>query len=189
MSTRLNINNNDLELMFNGDKFPVAIGPNLRRNGWRAGTWVKYVPNEFSATEFTVEKSEGIYAAGFLLYPSEDYSDSRTSNYRNFTSFQVNISPTTATSGSGVTTMISGGTRILTRNYETTALDNLGVRNNGTLNYSLNSPLYISENGILTQDPPANLILATGGDSPLFVGICSKVPTTDDPRLGADIKY
>ena len=49
---------------------------------------MKYVENENPAAEFTVELADGVYATGFLMYGSEDYSDARQSNYR--TSLPIN---------------------------------------------------------------------------------------------------
>lgn len=189
MSTKLNLNYDDVTTLNGGDKFPVTVGPILRRTGWRAGIWVRYVPDEFSAAEFTVEKSNGYQAVGFLIYPSENYSNPRESTYRNFTSFQNNISPVTATGGSNVTTMLSGGTRTLFRNYETLSYNPATNKRDLPLTYTLNESMYISENGILCNDDTANLTLALGNNEPIWIGFCSRVPTDEDPRLGVDIKF
>lgn len=186
MSTKLNeAYTDDLVIMIKGDRFPVTAGPVLRRQKWVAGQWVKYVPNENSASEFTVEKSEGVYATGFLFESSEDYR--LNSNYRNYTSYQ-NATPLGGASGASVITMIAGGGRFLFANYETTALDAGGVRQGGAATYNLNESLYISENGLLCNDPPARLLLATGGARALEVGVCCKTPE-DDGKIGLDLKY
>ena len=64
-----------------------------------------------SAAEFTVERADGVYATGFLMYGSEDYSDARQSNYRNFTSYQQ-TGVLASASGASVLTMIMGGREI-----------------------------------------------------------------------------
>lgn len=190
MSTVLNLTDNDLDVLKAGDKLTANAGPILRASGWRAGTWVMYATTQDPpVAEFTVEKSNGIYATGFLLYGSENYSDPRRSTYRNYTSYQ-NLGPfASAAAGASVVTIIANGGRYYFRLYETVALDAFGVRAGGPAVYNVNLPLKVSENGLLCQDPDALLLLATGGTSVVEVGVCSKVPTPADPRLGLDDKW
>jgi len=190
VSNLLNLTNDDLDVHRQGDKFNVTPGPELRASGWRAGQWVMYATTQVpSVAEFTVEKSNGIYATGFLLFGSEDYSNPRQSTYRNYTSYQMLGGPGATASGAGVSTIVAGGGRFLFRLYETIALDGAGARTGGPATYNVNLPLKVSENGILCQDSDADLLLATGGTEVLVVGVCSKAPTTEDPRLGLDLKY
>lgn len=186
MSIDLNLTTDDIDVLKNGDKTPCTAGPIMRRNGWKGGTWVHYVENENSAAEFTVEKSDGRYVAGFVLYGSENYANARQSTYRNFTSYQ-NTGALASASGAAVLTLVNGGARILFKEFETTALAVNGVRNGGPITYNLNDPLKVSENGLLCNDPDANLNAALGVD-PTVVGICCKVPGTDG-KLGLDLKY
>ena len=189
MSTQLNLNSESVEMLTAADKFPVTIGPEIRKEGWLGGQFVKYVSNEVRTSEFTVEKSKGVEGAGFLLFGSENYSDPRTSTYRSFTSYQ-NMSPiSTAVGGSNVVTMISGGARCLFRNHETISLNAQGQRSGGATVYSLNENLKISENGLLCNDADNLLLVATGGGEVIKVGLCCKTPSTEDPRLGLDLKY
>ena len=186
MSIKLNSTFDDVDLLIGGDRFPVTCGSALRRTGWKAGTWVMYVPNENTASEFTVEVSDGTYVAGFLLFGSEDYADARQSTFRNFTSYQ-NTSALASSSGASVLTLINGGARVLFKNFETQALNALGnARDAGDITYNLNEPLKVSENGLLCNDPDNRLALAIGAD-PITVGQCSKVP--DDGKLGIDLKW
>ena len=186
MSTDLNITSEDLVVMKHGDRSPVTAGPILRRSRWKAGVFVKYVENENSAAEFTVERSEGVYATGFLMYGSEDYTNARQSTYRNFTSYQQ-TGPLASASGASVLTMVMGGGRFLFTQFEEFGLNAQGVRNQPP-NYALNQNLKVSENGLLCNDSDANLLVATGGAIPLLVGVCCKVPGTDG-KLGLDLKY
>ena len=186
MSIDLNLTTDDIDVLKNGDKTPCTAGPVMRRTGWTGGTWVHYVPNDDNVSEFTVEKSNGVYVAGFVLYGSENYADARQSTYRNFTSYQ-NTGALASASGAAVLTLVNGGARILFKNFETTALAVNGQRNAGPITYNLNDPLKISENGLLCNDPDANLNAALGVD-PTVVGICCKVPGTDG-KLGLDLKY
>lgn len=186
MSTELNITTEDLMVMKHGDRSPVTAGPVLRREKWKAGIWVKYVENENSASEFTVERSDGAYATGFLMYGSEDYRQN-AGGYRNFTSYQQTTLEGSA-SGSSVLTMVMGGGRFLFTQYERFRLDGNGDR---TLpaNYQLNQILKVSENGLLCNDADADLIAKHGGQLALHVGVCCKTPTTNDEKLGLDLKY
>ena len=189
MSTKLNQSSESVEMLSTADRFPVTISSSMRRSGWLGGQFVKYIENENNASEFTVEKSEGIYVAGFLLFGGENYSDPRTSTYRNFTSYQNMIGLPTAVGGANVVTMISGGARCLFLNYETISLNAQGQRAGGVAQYTLNGKLKVSENGLLCNDPDNLLILATGGQESTVVGLCCKTPNTEDPRLGLDLKY
>ena len=180
--------NDHIQVLKNGDKFPVTAGPILRRTKWVSGTWVMYVDNVSPTDEFTVERSDGTGSCGFLLYGSEDYTDPRVSNYRNYTSFQ-NASQFANANGTAVLTVISGGCRILFADYETVSLDNLGSRTGPAITYRLNQWLSISENGLLCNDPEDRLILATGGDAAVVVGIVCKLPTEGNPKLGVDLKF
>lgn len=185
MSIDLNLTTDDIDVLKNGDRTPCTAGPQMRRTGWKGGTWVHYVPNDDNVSEFTVEKSNGEYVAGFILYGSENYADARQSTYRNFTSYQ-NTGALASASGAAVLTLVNGGARILFKEFETVALVN-GVRNGGPITYNLNEPLKVSENGLLCNDSDANLLAAIGVD-PTVVGICCKVPGTDG-KLGLDLKY
>jgi len=179
---------NNIDILKNGDKCPVTAGPILRRTKWKSGTWVKYVENESPTDEFTVERSDGTEVCGFLLYGSEDYTDPRVSNYRNYTSIQSATQFANA-NGTAVLTLISGGARVLFVEYESISLTVGGVREGDPITYSLNEKLKISENGLLCNDPNDRLLLATGGEEVLVVGIVCKVPSEQDPKLGVDVKY
>lgn len=180
----------DVMVMKQGDKMTATAGPILRSTGWRGGQWIDYAAVQVPpVSQFTVEKSGGIYTTGFILYGSENYNDPRFSTYRNYTSYQNKSDFVAVASGASVVTLIVGGGRFLFRNYETIALDAFGVRDGGPEIYTINLPMKISENGLLCQDPDALLLLATGGTAVIVVGLCSKVPTPDDVRLGLDLKY
>ena len=186
MSTDLNITSEDLVVMKHGDRSPVTAGPILRRSRWKAGIWVKYAENENTAAEFTVERSQGAYATGFLMYGSEDYTNARQSTYRNFTSYQQ-TGPLASASGASVLTMVMGGGRFLFTQFEEFKLDAQGNRTIPA-NYQVNQDLKVSENGLLCNDDSADLIAKHGGATALLVGVCCKAPGTDG-KLGLDLKY
>ena len=186
MSTELNITSEDLVVMKHGDRSPVTAGPILRSSRWKAGVWVMYAENENTSAEFTVERSNGVYATGFLMYGSEDYTNARQSTYRNFTSYQQTGGLASA-SGASVLTMVMGGGRFLFTQFEEFRLDGQGNRTIPA-NYQLNQDLKVSENGLLCNDADADLINKHGGAVALLVGVCCKTPGTDG-KLGLDLKY
>jgi hypothetical protein len=85
--------------------------------------------------------------------------------------------------------MISGGARCLFLNYETISLNAQGQRAGGVAQYTLNDKIKVSENGLLCNDADNLLLLATGGQESIVVGLCCKTPTTEDVSLGLDMKY
>ena len=185
MSIDLNLTTDDIDVLKNGDRTPCTAGPIMRSTGWKGGTWVYYVPNVDNVSEFTVEKSDGQYVAGFVMYGSENYADARQSTYRNFTSYQ-NTGALASASGAAVLTLVNGGARILFKEFEKFSIDGQGNRTVDA-NYQLNQPLKVSENGLLCNDPDGSLN-AVGIANPTTVGICCKVPGTDG-KLGLDLKY
>ncbi len=187
MSTVSGNTNQDVELMYPGLRLAVTAGPDLRASKWFGGLWVKYIQS--TEGDFVVEQSDGEDVAGFLLFPSENYSFlvSPGPNYgsnANYTSAQ----PATGVGGQNVVTMISDNTRAFFRHYETISLVG-GVRNGPPIVYAVNEVLYISENGLLTNDSIAELNLV-GIANPVPVGIVSAIPAMRNAsRLGADLHF
>lgn len=184
----------DVEYHLPGDRFPVSAGPTLRANGWRGGIWVRYVDSPLE--EYVVERSDGTEAAGFLIQQSETYlanqshstgplpAHGNAGSPNNWTNQQYR-----STSHANVLTMMTGGTRVLLRVFETVALTGGGTRTGAAITYSLNEPLKVSENGLLCNDSDGNLA-AAGIASPIVVGIVSGVPSVrNDFRLSVDLKY
>jgi hypothetical protein len=184
----INVVKEDITVIRNGDRFRVTAGPILRRTKWKGGTFVRYVEDETATDEYTVERSDGIGVAGFVIYGSEDYTDPQISNYRNYTSYQ-NAGALANANGTAVLTVVAGGGRFLFAEYETISLDIAGVRQGPPITYVLNQNLKVSENGLLCNDPDDRLLLATGGEETVVVGIVCKVPSSIEPKLGLDLKY
>jgi hypothetical protein len=187
MATVTGISDLDVELQYPGLRLPVTAGPNLRESKWRGGVFVAYVT---AAEDFVVEVSDGNTACGFLLFASENYlpftppSGTGVGSPDNWTSFQ----PATGVGGQNVVTIIADNTRAFFRVFETVALAG-GVRAGGPITYNLMDDLYVSENGLLCNDPPAQLALA-GIATPVLVGIVSAVPLPrNDNRLGVDVHF
>lgn len=177
----------DVELMHLGDRLPVLAGPSLIASGWRGGQFVMYVTANW---EFTVEKSDGTIAPGFLLMQSENYAftppnGNGPGSPENFISHQFLSGQ--GGGSSNVVTLITGNSRALFKVYETIALNGAGVRAGGPITYSLNDTLAVSENGLLCNDSDANLN-AAGIPTPQIVGIVSAVPAAiNNNRLGVDL--
>lgn len=177
----------DVELMYPGLRLPVTVGPTLRGDLWRGGTFVTYITS--NEGDFVVEKSDGNTTCGFLLFPSENYFytppyGNGPGSDQNWTSFQ----PATGIGGQNVMTIIADNTRAFFRVFETIALAG-GVRAGGPITYSLMDNLYVSENGLLCNDPPVQLALV-GITTPVLIGIVSAVPATrNDNRLGVDVHF
>lgn len=183
----------DVVAFLTGDRYAVIPGPGLLSTGWRGGQYVMYVTSD---QDFTVEKSDGNSAAGFLLFQAEKYTPLSPGSFGSNGEFVVG-SPENFIShqflagkgGQNVVTMISGGTQGYFKVFETVPLNGAGVRAGGTITYTLNEPIKISENGLYCNDPDANLA-AAGVVSPIVVGIVSAVPNTYNKfRLGVDLKY
>ena len=187
-SLELNETPENVDIFHHGDRYTVTVGQQLRRDKWKGGTFVEYVENQSVKDTFTVERSSGVHACGFLLYGSEDYTNARQSTYRNFTSYQ-NTSVLANSLGTAVLTLVSGGGRYLFKQFEKNALAPNGTRTGGEITYSLNEELKISENGLLCNDSDANLLVATGGAKTLVVGICCFVPSEKTQKLGLDYKF
>lgn len=171
----------DVEIFLTGDRSPVICGPGLRAAGWRGGVWVMYVPGDM---DFTVERSDGTRATGFLLFPSEGADPSTVGGSSDFISYQ----PATGVGGQNVMTMVNGGTRAYFKVFETVALAG-GARVGGPLVYNLNDDLKVSENGLLCNDPDAQFALI-GITTPIVVGMVSAVPSPRNfNRLGLDLKF
>lgn len=176
----------DVAYVYSGKpvNFPAVVGPVLRATGWGAGTFVMYSPPT-GVDEFEVERSDGSHLCGMLLRPSENYS-SPQGGTQNYTSAQWRLP---AGGAASTVTVMRGNVKALFRYFETVSLDGGGVRVGPPITYSLNEWLRISENGLLCNDPAANLILA-GVAAPIQMGLCCAVPAPrNGNRLGMDFRW
>jgi len=92
----------DVNVLFKGDAYTVALSPSLLVSGWQGGQGVKWAQSP--RDEFMVTLSDGLYG-GFLLWGSNEDSD----QYVSFFDQQVAY-------GHGV--MCAGGWLISTRTFE-----------------------------------------------------------------------
>lgn len=187
MTTISSMTDLDVEVHSLGVRYPVTAGPILRQTGWRGGMWAMYVTS--STDDFVVEISDGTNATGFFLFPSENYRTNRygladNTDY-NYSSLQPGME--SAGTAHNVITVCADSTRAFFKYYERIALDG-GARNGAAITYGLYDKLYVSENGILCNDSPAEMA-AIGITDPVEVGIVSSVPSSrNQNRLGVDIK-
>jgi hypothetical protein len=183
----------DVEAFFHGDRIQVVAGPGLLSTGWRGGQFVRYVTG---TQDFTVEKSDGNEACGFLFFQAEKYTllspgsfgsngDPVVGSPENYLSHQF----LSGIGGQNVATMINGGMQGYFKMFETISLNAFGVRAGPPITYSLNETLKVSENGLFCNDSDANLA-AAGIVKPIVVGLVSAVPSNRNLfRLGVDLKY
>ncbi len=174
MTRSSDVVNLDVEVVYNCNKFSVTVGPDLRAAKWRAGLFVMYVSG---SEEFTVERSDGTSSCGFLLFPSENYmltppDGNGPGSANNWGSFQ----PATGVGGQNVMTVIRGNTRAYFNYFERVALDG-GARTGPPIVYNLREPLYVSENGLICNDPPAELA-QVGIADPVQVGMVAAPPSS-----------
>ena len=183
----------DVELFSFDSRYQVLPGSGLLVSGWRGGQFVMYVTG---TQDFTVEKSDGNAACGILMLASERYTPlipgSFGSNGADVVGSPENYLSHQYLSGRGgqnVATMICGGPQGYYKVFETVSLNGFGVRAGARITYTLNEPLWVSENGLFCNDSAANLA-AAGVASPIFVGLVSAVPNRANSfRLGVDLKY
>lgn len=180
----------DLEVQIPGDRYTVAAGPVLRETGWVGGLFLTYVPPT-GPEDFMVEVSDGNSAAGFTIFPSENYYSEESwlngwDTSQNYTSYQNRGELTVG--GAGSIVVVAGGGRCIFKHYETQALV-AGQRTGAPIAYNLNQELKVSENGLLTND--SDLDLATVGiTTPQVVGICCAIPTSrNNYRLGLQLRF
>lgn len=176
----------DVQVMHYGSKWNVKIGAGLRNTGWRGGQFVMYTPPTNVADMFEVEKSDGNYASGFLVHPSEfSGSDTQYGATSNYTA-SIKRDSQGSVSGAGVVAMALDNGRFGFKVYETEAIGAGALRDGGATVYTLNENVYVSENGILCNDTVVKLS-QVGIITPQLVGIVSAVPTShNDYRLFID---
>lgn len=180
----------DVVTQIPGERHSVTPGPILRASGWRGGIFLVYVAPDVT-DDWTVERSGGVQANGFMLNPSEGpAAGGLPPSNLNFTSRQVATGEAAhVASGASVATMITDGGKYLFRLFETISLDAAGVRIGPPAIYTVGEWLKVSENGLLCNDPDARLLLATGGTAVRVVGHCHTIPAARSLwRLGLDHK-
>jgi len=177
----------DVDLYFPSARYPVTVGPVMRTRKWRGGVFVQYITS--TLWDWTVEISDGNFAAGCILFPSENYALSPPygtgpGSNANWTSGQ----PGTGVGGQNVVTMFADNTRAMFKVYETRRLV-AGLRTGAPITYVLNEDVKVSENGILCNDSDVDL-LTVGITTPQTVGIVSALPATrTNNRLGVDVRF
>jgi hypothetical protein len=75
MSANAIIDTRDLQVLYAGDKYTVAVSANMARLGWGGGQGVMWADSD--RDEFLVDLSTGLYG-GFMLWGSFESSDQLT---------------------------------------------------------------------------------------------------------------
>ena len=161
----------DLVLMYKGDSTTVQISDDLAASGWSGGTFGRYVTPVGGFP--TVGRADGRYC-GFFIFGSDEQADQFTAMT------QQNVIYSYAT-------LQFGGNWFYTRTYEEFGyLARHGLGPYVPLVYQPNQFLYISENGISTNEnesdqslfPPHNFPDGTPVPNMSFIafGLCAVPP-------------
>jgi hypothetical protein len=76
MSANTFTDTRDVQVLYKGDSYTVAVSENMKRLGWAGGQGVMWVDSDID--EFLVDFSTGLYG-GFCLWGSQESSDRLTS--------------------------------------------------------------------------------------------------------------
>ena len=151
---------------------PYKVSSTMLSTGWVGGTWCKYdtAISFRDGSAIRVDRTLGVggpmTAIGFILRASYEETDQYTSFYPGKT---------------GVVTVCQTG-HYLFKYFETLDLAERTTPGSGSaLVYSLNQNLYVSSNGLLTNE------IETA--SARVIGYCSGVPADNDNYLGADVLF
>lgn len=131
----------DMVLMVKGDSMTVVLDPSLVASGWTGGTFAKYTT---TLTGFpTIAKSDGRYC-GFFLFGSDEEADQLTGMELQNVVYSYAV-------------LQFGGNVAYLRHYEKFGY---AARHGGpqvALVYTPNQLLYVSENGLVTNENESDL--------------------------------
>lgn len=165
----------DVVILHKGQHISYQVGTGLRGTGWNGGQFVTY--SDGSVAEGNTGKELGIVeahpgtggAAGFLVFGS---SDSVSDNPEFYTAYR----PETT----GVAAVCKNDGKYKFFVFETDdAAERATPGAGATLVYALNDTLYISDNGLLTNE-------ASFGAASVAVGNCFHVPQNDSEHPELD---
>jgi hypothetical protein len=160
----------DCSLLQKGDSIPVKLSSSLARRGWTGGTFVRWVDD--GTGDPCVTLANGLFCA-FLPFGSDEVGDRYTAMTRQNPTYRY-------------ATAYFGGNFMATTSYERYTY---GSRNGPgplvPLVYAPQQILYVSENGLITNEDESDPAVNPGGlfpdGSPILVpflnfGICSLQP-------------
>lgn len=167
----------DFVLYTRTNNLSATAGPNLISQGWRGGILVTWAPLVGKGNTFMVERANGNFACGFIRDPSEDYrSGAKWASVVNYTSRQVKqLNPGYPPGATNTVAIAMGSFLAKVRVFETVSLVG-GVRSGPPIVYNTLDNLYCSENGLVTNDLPDELI-AAGITTPYFIGVVINPPS------------
>ena len=165
-------NNRDCVLFHKGDTMPIKISATLATRGWVGGAFVRW--GDDGTGEPGVDLANGTYC-GFLPFGSNESGDQYTAIT------QTNVRSRTVS-------LYFGGNFLATTSYERyTYASRHGGGPLVPLVYSVQQFLYVSENGLLTNQDESDPAVNAGGLFPdgtpitvrfLYFGICALPPST-----------
>ncbi len=126
----------DVEVMFKGDAYTVALDSVLLTNGWQGGQGVQWVSSP--KDEFRVTRSSGLYG-GFLLWGSNESSDQYIALYQQQVAY-----------GHGV--LCAGGWLMATRTFERYTYASRQVGPLVLITYTVGARLRFSLRGYWTNE-------------------------------------
>lgn len=165
------ITTRNCSIFHKGDSMPMKIDAALAAKGWAGGTFVKWTDD--GTGEPCVTLADGRYC-GFTPWGSNEVADQYTSMTQTFPKNRF-------------ITMFFGGNYLATSTYERyTWLSRHGIGPVTPLVYQPQDFLYVSENGIITNQDESDLAVNPTGlfpdGSPILVrflqfGLCSLPPS------------
>lgn len=166
------ITTRECSVFHKGDSMPNKIDAAMARKGWRGGSFVKWVDD--GSGEPCVTIADGRYC-GFTPWGSDEPADKYTSMTQTFPKNKF-------------ITMLFGGNFLATSTYERyTYISRHGPGPLVPLVYSPQDFLYVSENGIITNQDESDPAVNPGGLFPdgspilvrfLYFGLCAIPPSS-----------
>jgi hypothetical protein len=154
----------DVEVLFKGDSYTVAVDQTMAASGWRGGQFLRWVDSP--RDEFLVTLSDGLYG-GFALWGSNEPSDQFTGLTGNQPLY-------------GYCTLCSGGWLIATVSYEKYTWASRQVGPLVPIVYTPGVRLRISLNANFTTEDEFTLSGDPRAPNNFFVGSIIQAPSVDN---------
>ena len=154
----------DVETLFKGDAFSVAVDQTMATQGWQGGQFVRWVDSP--RDEFLVSFSDGLYG-GFLLWGSNESSDQFISMTGNQPLYRF-------------CTLCAGGWLMATRTYEKYTWASRQFGPLVSIVYTPGSRLRISLRGWLTSEDEWTLSGDPRAPNTYYIGSIIQAPSADN---------
>lgn len=154
----------DVETLFKGDSYTVAIDQAMAQAGWQGGQFVRWVDS--SQDEFIVSFSDGLYG-GFSLWGSNESSDQFTGM-------------TGAQPLYGYITLCTGGWLIATRTFEKYTYASRQIGPLVPITYVEGVRLRISLRGLATTEDEWTLSGDPRAPNDYYIATVVQAPSSDN---------